>query len=294
MGRKVVVVTGASRGFGLLIAMELARRGHRVFAGMRKPAASPAFDADGREAQLQIEKVVLDVTDPKSVARATAEIEAKGGHIDVLVNNAGLNRAGFFEDLTPEEFDLVMDTNFKGAVAMMRAVLPGMRTRRSGHIINISSIYGFMGGPMSSAYSASKWALEGFTESLRAEVRPLGIQLSLIEPGFFATDLLEPTHFASNRLGDPASPYYPAVLASNEFFAKRIAPHVGDPKLVARLVSDVAEGDKAVLRRVIGKHGRLLRTLRALLPSSTFEWFNGRVIAKALKAHGRKRVEIEA
>ncbi len=133
-----------------------------------------------------VHRVQLDVTRADSIAHAMGQI----GAVDVLEKNAGIGQSGFFEEVTPEEFDAVLSTNFRGAVSMTRAVVTQMRRRGSGSIINVSSIYGFLGAPIVSASAASKWALEGFSESHRGELAPFGVQVALIEPGYFATDIL--------------------------------------------------------------------------------------------------------
>ncbi len=281
--KKRVLVTGASRGFGALTSAEFARRGYEVFAGMRDPSRAAALDDACAKAGVAVHRVQLDVTRGDSIARAMDMVE----RVDVLVNNAGIGQSGFFEEVTPEEFDAVIDTNFRGAVSMMRAVVTQMRRRGSGSIINVSSIYGFLGAPIVSAYAASKWALEGFTESLRGELAPFGVQVSLIEPGYFATDILGDPALATKKLYDPASPYHAAVVAVMDNYKKTIVPKAGDPMVVARLICDVAEKPRPALRHVVGGDGRLLRALRSLLPASAFERMLGGTVARALGPSAR-------
>jgi NAD(P)-dependent dehydrogenase (short-subunit alcohol dehydrogenase family) len=263
---KTVLISGASRGIGLLTAIEFARRGHRVLAGVRSPN-TPALDAACASARVKIERVTVDVLAPRSIEQAVAG----AGAIDVLVNNAGTTRSGFFEMMTPAEFDLVFETNFRGAVSMTRAVLPQMRQRGDGHIINISSIYGFTGVATATPYAASKWALEGFSESLRYEMAPFGVKVVLIEPGFFATELLDPQNGQTERSGDSTSPYYQAQQGLLREYNANIRPKAGDPAVVARKVCDVAEHPRPKLRYVVGQDGRTLRAMRSLLPASLFE-----------------------
>jgi NAD(P)-dependent dehydrogenase (short-subunit alcohol dehydrogenase family) len=269
---KVVLVTGSSSGFGMLAAVEMAKRGHRVYASMRNTKKADALLQAAQAAQTSVHLLALDVTNTASIAAAVSEVEEKEGHIDVLVNNAGVSLGiGFFEEVSPADFEAVMATNFMGAVAVTRAVLPGMRVRKSGAIINVSSIYGFMGCATGSAYASSKWALEGFSESLRFEMDPFGVKVSLVEPGYFATPILGENMTMSQGQLDPKSPYFGPLQAGMKYFQEKILPKVGDPKVVATLLADVAEKKNPKLRYVVGKDGVLLRRMRSMLPASTFE-----------------------
>jgi len=179
MNSRVVLVTGASSGIGRACAAHLASRGYRVFGAQRS-----APDSAG-----PIEMLRMDVNDDASVHAATSYILKTAGRIDALVNNAGYALMGSVEDTSIEEARAQMETNFFGALRVIRAVLPAMRQQGSGYIINISSLAGVLGLPFSGLYSASKFALEGMTESLRLEVRGFGIKTVLIEPGDFSTQL---------------------------------------------------------------------------------------------------------
>ena len=166
----------------------------------RREALDQAFKAAGKMAQVR----QLDVTDPDSIA---ACVEASG-QVDVLVNNAGFGIGGFVYDLTLDEIREQFETNFFGAVAMVKALLPGMVSRRQGRIINVSSANGLLAPPAMAAYSASKFALEGFSESLRAELRPLGISVVLIEPGMFKTPIFERNRRVAKAAESEDSPFY--------------------------------------------------------------------------------------
>jgi NAD(P)-dependent dehydrogenase (short-subunit alcohol dehydrogenase family) len=193
---RVVLLTGASSGFGRAIAAALAQDGYRVFATSRATGTPVAGTRH----------LTLDVTDEASAANCIDEVMRIGGRVDVLVNNAGLGVAGAIEDTTVEEARAQFDTNLFGLHRMCRAVLPQMRRQRSGHIINMSSLAGQIAIPFQGFYSASKFAIEAYTEALRMEVRPYGVRVCMIEPGDFATA------FTANRrmtaASTAASPYY--------------------------------------------------------------------------------------
>ena len=186
-GQRVWLVTGAGRGLGTDIAKAALGAGHAVVASGRNPERVTA--AVGPHDDLLV--VALDVTDPSSVSAAVQAAMDRFGRLDVLVNNAGNFHAGFFEELTPDEFRGQIETTFFGPVNVTRAVLPVMRRQRSGLVVTISSTAGITGGEFLTAYAASKFAVEGWQESLAVEVAAFGIRTMLVEPGFFRT---EPAH----------------------------------------------------------------------------------------------------
>src|SRR5215469_5787697 len=220
----LVLITGCSSGIGKYTALEMARRGHRVFASMRNLESARFIRADAQKAQLTLEILQLDVTDPASVTNAVQQVVREAGAVDVLVNNAGVGSAGVVEDYTDEEIRYVFETNFFGAVRTTRAVLPAMRARRSGTIIMMSSISGLRTFPFVPVYSASKFALEAISNGLRYELRPLGIRVVLIEPGNFRT-----------RAG--INMHYPGRVRSG-------SPHVSSDPLYARLIEKGRETGK--------------------------------------------------
>jgi len=183
---KVWLITGAGRGLGVDIAKAALRAGYRVVATGRDPAKVSA--ALGDHDRLLTFK--LDVTRPQDAQAAVDAAVGRFGRIDVLVNNAGNFFAGFFEELSAEQFEAQLTTNLLGPLNVTRAVLPLMRTQRSGHVVTMSSTAGIAGQEFCSAYAASKFGLEGWMESLRYEVEPFGIHTTIVEPGFFRTDLL--------------------------------------------------------------------------------------------------------
>lgn len=184
--KKIWFITGASRGLGTDIARQALAAGHRVVATGR--SAQRVTDAIGLHPDLLA--VALDVTDARAVRQAIDIAVSQFGPIDVLVNNAGNFYAGYFEEISDAQFRAQMETNFFGPLNVTRAVLPGMRQRRAGQIITITSTAALVGAEFCAAYAASKFALEGWIESLRYDVAPYGISLMAVEPGFFCTELL--------------------------------------------------------------------------------------------------------
>jgi len=176
---RVVLITGASSGFGLLTTVTLARRGWRVLATMRDLTRRDRLEAAAQEAGVldHIEFLALDVTNAAQIAELAASIAARPDPLDAIVNNAGFAMAGFADDVSDAELRRQFDTNFFGAIAVTRAFLPQLRRQGKGHIIMVSSISGRMGFPGIGSYAASKFALEGWAETLRLEMKPLGVRL---------------------------------------------------------------------------------------------------------------------
>jgi NAD(P)-dependent dehydrogenase (short-subunit alcohol dehydrogenase family) len=280
--KRVALVTGSSSGFGLLSCLELAARGLRVFATMRDLSRSQRLDGAARQAGVEVEKVALDVSLPGSIAKAVEEIERRAGRIDVLVNNAGFGMAGFLEDLSMEELREQMETNFFGAVGLMKAVLPGMRGRRSGRIINVSSLNARVAVPALSAYSASKCALEGLSEAVRHEVRPFGIKVVLVEPGQFKTDIFDRNRRMARRSLEKDSPYYAQGQAMLAVVEKQVAGNTADPRAVARTIARAATAKRPALRYLVGLDAHLMVGAKALLPF----WLIESVLGRALHTDG--------
>ena len=230
----------------------------------------------------------LDVTEPESVGSAVAEVIAATGRLDVLVNNAGIIHTGFFETLAPHEFEAVLRTNFYGAVSVTRAVLPHMRTRRQGVIINVSSLYGLMGAVVASPYAASKWALEGFSESLRHEMAPFGVHVAIVQPGFVATDMTQETDFQTEWRYGADSPYRDAAAGVYALFSKHILPRSGDAVRVGQLIAKVAESGRPRLRYPIGADTSAVKWLRRLLPSSLVDRALATVLSTAMGSQRAK------
>ena len=240
-------ITGAGRGLGIDIAQSALAAGHSVVATGRD--AARVETAIGAHEHLFT--VALDVTDPAAAERATAAAVDRFGRVDVLVNNAGNFYAGFFENISDEQFRAQMETNFFGPLNVTRSVLPVMRAQRAGQVITVTSTAGLVGGEFTSAYAASKFALEGWMESLRFEVEPFGITTMSVEPGFFRTELLV----------EGASTIWPALDIRD--YAERTAQTIeawkrmngrqgGDPAKLGRALVTLSDSGKLPLRFVAG------------------------------------------
>lgn len=281
MPEKVALITGASSGFGLLTSIELAKAGFRVVASMRDLARREKLDHAAATSGVgdKLDVRALDVTQFETIPGFVDGIVRDYGRFDVLVNNAGFAVAGFAEDIKLDELRLQFETNFFGAVAMTKAVLPTMRQQRSGHIIQVSSIVGLQGAVTISSYSASKHALEGWSESLRMEVNSLGIKVVLIEPGSFATDIWTRGARMGEQATKPNSPNFQRSLKMRSTIEK--IPKA-DPIAVARLIADVAKNPNPKLRYLVGRDAKIQLAMKRILPWKTFE----KMIANFLKIDG--------
>jgi NAD(P)-dependent dehydrogenase (short-subunit alcohol dehydrogenase family) len=246
MNKKVWLVTGAGRGMGTDIAKAALAAGNAVVATGRDPQRVTA--AIGAHDDLLAIK--LDVTNPDDAKAAAQAAVDKFGRVDVLVNNAGNFIAGFFEEISPDDFRAQVETNLFGPLNVTRAVLPGMRQQRSGLVIAISSTGGIVGQEFCSAYSASKFGIEGWIESLAPEVAPFGIHTMVVEPGFFRTDLLTPesTKYAEPSIEDYAKRTTQTVAKWNSMNGKQS----GDPAKLAEALVKLASQDEPPVRWVAG------------------------------------------
>lgn len=244
---KIWFITGAGRGLGIHIAQNALAAGHCVVATGRNPdAVREAIGAHDR-----LLTVALNITDPEAASAAAQAAVDHFGRIDVLVNNAGNFYAGFFENISPKQFRAQMETNFFGPLNVTRAVLPTMRAQGSGQVITVTSLAGLIGQEFVAAYAASKFALEGWMESLRFDVAPFGIDTMIVEPGFFRTELLV----------EGASTIWPELVV--EDYAERTAQTIeawsgmngqqgGDPAKLAAAMVSLSDADQLPLRFVAG------------------------------------------
>jgi NAD(P)-dependent dehydrogenase (short-subunit alcohol dehydrogenase family) len=244
--KKVWFITGAGRGMGVDIAKAALAAGHAVVATGRAP--EKVTEAVGPSDDLLTVK--LDITDPVDAKAAADAAVERFGRLDVLVNNAGNFYAGFFEEMTPEDFRAQVETNLFGPINVTRAVLPVMRAQRSGLVIAISSLAGMVGTEFGSAYSTSKFGMEGWIESLTPEVAPFGIRTMLVEPGYFRTDLLTPesTSYTPPSIEDYAERTEQTIAGWKAVNGQQ----AGDPAKLAAALLSVAQQENPPLRWVAG------------------------------------------
>jgi NAD(P)-dependent dehydrogenase (short-subunit alcohol dehydrogenase family) len=246
---KIAVVTGTSTGIGYATSLHLARHGYRVFAGMRNLGKAEPLRAAAAEARLPVEVIPLDVTSTESVAHAVEAVAAHGP-LDVLVNNAGIGGATPLELQPEDEHRRMFETNYFGAIRCIRAVLPGMRERRRGTIVNITSVGGLLATPNQIAYSASKWALECAGEALAHEVRRFGIRVVNVEPGVVMTSIFENSAEATRY--DKTSPYQPIMRRNGKLFAAGFRDPAR-PDEVAETILAAITSEEYRLRWLVGK-----------------------------------------
>lgn len=275
----VALITGTSSGFGLLTAITLARRGYRVIATMRDLGRSKELVQQAEQAGVRerIHLLALDVTDEASIASAIQESLELAGRMDVLVNNAGFAVGGFVEEVSMEEWRRQLETNFFGLVAVTKAVLPHMRVQRSGLIINVSSVSGLSGFPGYGPYAASKFAVEGFSESLRQEMLSFGVHVVLVEPGSFRTPIWDKGITGMHRSED--SPYR-TRLEEVLRYSRRASETAPDPQEVADLIGRITALRAPKLRYPVGRGSRVLMIGKALLPWKVLEG----IISRSLRA----------
>jgi len=244
---KVWFVTGCSTGFGRALAKLLLERGYRAVVTARDPAKAEDI-AKGREDRALV--LELDVTDQVEVDAATRSAEKHFGRIDVLVNNAGIGYFGAVEESDEEEVRRMFEINFFGLSRMTRAVLPIMRRQRSGHIVNISSIGGLKSFPALAYYNATKYAVEGFSESLAIETAPLGIKVTIVEPSGFRTDW---AGRSANERSKPIADYAPTAGRNVENLRDYSGKQPGDPVRAAAAIIAAVESPEPPLRLLLGK-----------------------------------------
>jgi NAD(P)-dependent dehydrogenase (short-subunit alcohol dehydrogenase family) len=273
---KIALITGSSSGIGLLTAVTLARRGYRVAATMRDLNRRSLLDQAAQSAGVadRLDVRALDISDFNAIPRVVGEVLRNHSRLDLLVNNAGFAFAGFAEDIRLAELRQQFDTNFFGHVAVTQAVLPAMRAQRSGHIIMVSSEGGRMASPGIGGYSASKFALEGWSETLRLETRALGIKVVLVEPGAFKTDIWDRNTRLNEKLLGGQSPNQDRGRKLKQW---AVTVPKANPQQVADLIVRIAGDPDPRLRYMIGRDARVRWWLRNLLP---WKWYEKLVLRK--------------
>jgi NAD(P)-dependent dehydrogenase (short-subunit alcohol dehydrogenase family) len=259
---KTILITGASTGIGYATALMFQRQGWNVVATMRSPEKAEKLAA--------LENVYclrLDVTDPKSIEQAIVQALERFQSIDVLLNNAGYGLIGPFEACSLEQIERQFATNVFGLMAMTRALLPHFRERRSGIIMNVASIGGHMGFPLYSLYHSTKWAVEGFSESLQYELEPFNIRVKIIEPGPIKTDFYERSADLASKPGLTA---YDAFVAKVMTAMKKAGDTGSPPEVTAQVIYRAATDGSRQLRYPAGGNAGALIFLRKLLPDRVF------------------------
>lgn len=272
MNKKVAIITGSSSGFGLLTTLELAKKDYLVIATMRNLEKQANLLSQATQLNLlhNITVQQLDITDQNSIHNFQLFLK-EINRVDLLINNAGYANGGFLEEIPVEEYRKQFETNLFGAISITQLVLPYMREQKSGKIINISSISGQVGFPGLSPYVSSKHALEGWSESLRLEVKPFGINVALVEPGSYNTNIWEVGKQLAENQSETTSPY--------KEYMDKIQKHInsgsdtfGNPIDVANKIVEIAETKRTNLRYPIGKGVKFMIFAKKILPWRLWEY----------------------
>ncbi len=276
---KAALVTGASSGFGLLISLELAKAGYDVAAGLRRPEAAAELLAQAEQADVtgRIHIFRLDICAEEQVKAVALALEQKFGRLDVLVNNAGEAVGGMVEEVPLGGWRKQMETNFFGTVSVTQHMLPLLRKSGRSKIILMSSISGRVGFPGYGPYAASKFALEGFGESLSMELMPFGIDVVLVQPGAYGTPIWNKS-FGELKVKE-GSPYN-ALLKGVLDYSERTAKGSGDPQEVARLVARIASMSKPRFRYTLPRGTRMTARIKGVLPDRLFQRIIYRLLSR--------------
>ena len=269
--KRAVMVTGASTGLGLETALHLAGCGFQVFATVRELARRSELDEEARRRGVEIEVLELDVTDRASIERTVAAAVERCGNLYGLVNNAGVQLRGYFEDVGDDEVREVFETNVFGTMAVTRAVLPHMRKAGEGRIVIVSSIGGRIGAPASSAYCASKFALEGFGESLALEAKLVGVDVCLIAPALVKTEIWSRNRGLARGATSSESPYRERFFGHERLTDRMVARASTTATDVAKAVEAALTAKAPRMRRVVGRRAALMLALRKRLPGEIFD-----------------------
>ena len=280
-----VLITGAGTGIGWETARYLAEQGFLVYASVPDLSQQEAVEAAAAERGVRLRTLPLNVTDPPGVQAAVDTIVEEAGGIYGLVNNAGIGLRGFFEDLSDAEIRRLFDVNVFGTMAVTRAVLPHMRAARRGRIVIITSVGGRIGSLAVSAYCATKFAQEGFGESLAQEVLPFGIYVSLVEPAIMKTERWGIHRGIAKGALDPRSPYYAWFRESERLADRLVETSPTRPIHVARTVHHALTARRPRLRYVVGWRAGLVLALRRYLPRESFErLYFGQAVRRVTRA----------
>ena len=261
----IILITGSSTGIGYAAAETLARNGNTVYATMRNPNRSPQLQQLADKEKLPIKVLPMDVLDDPSVTDAVSIVIKKEGHIDVLINNAGIHTWGAVEELPLELFKAEMDTNYFGTLRCIKAVLPFMRDRKAGCIINVTSVAGKVYSNFHGTYCTSKAAVEALSETLAQELMPFNVKVSVVQPAFIETPIFKKTREI------PANTYYPNGKRFLSMFAASLENHES-PYKVADIINDIVSGKRSTFRIAVGLFAEGFLSFRASQTDN--DWIN--------------------
>jgi NAD(P)-dependent dehydrogenase (short-subunit alcohol dehydrogenase family) len=275
-----VLITGGTDGLGRAAAILLAEEGYRVFAAGRDPQKRAALEQFAEEHELPLETLDLDVNCDRSAGRAVAEIERRAGALDVLVNNAGIAIVAVMEEISLDDLRKQMETNVIAAVRMAQHVLPSMRERRRGRIINMSSIAGKTSNPLMGPYSASKHAVEAISDAMRMELAQFDIHVVLIEPGFIPTNMGQASAELSTRYVQNAgvSPYARTYSGFLQMWRKVMNRARSKPEDCARVVLQAIRADSPRPRYLVTREAKITAAMRWLLPDRLMDQLTLRML----------------
>lgn len=266
-----VLITGAGMGLGLEIALTLAARGFTVHASVPEEGQRPAVAEAAAQRGVILQTPLLDVTDPANSEALVRAIASSAEGLFAVVHNAGISLRGYFEDCDDAEIRRVFEVNFFGALAVTRAALPALRAAGRGRLVFITSIGGRIASLARAAYCASKFALEGFAESLMQEVTPLGLHVSIIEPAIIRTERWTVHRGVARRALDPTSPYRAWFAREEELADRLVSTSPTRPADVSEAVYRALTAPRPRLRYVVGRRAALVLALRRYLPGELFE-----------------------
>lgn len=267
-----ILITGASTGLGLASALHLAEKGFKVYAGVRNIEVDrPRLEEKARERGTRLNVVRLDMLDKESIEDSVDQILTECGSIYGLVNNGGIGLRGYFEDLTEEEIRQIFEVNVLGTMNVTRAVIPPMRQAQRGRIIVVTSVAGKIGSMGLTAYCSTKFAQEGFGESLAQELLPFGVHVTIVEPAIIKTERWSVNRGTAKNALNPESPYYQWFRTSEEAADKLLNSSPTRPIDVARTIEEVMTSERPKMRYVVGRRAGFALWLRRYLPGELFE-----------------------
>jgi NAD(P)-dependent dehydrogenase (short-subunit alcohol dehydrogenase family) len=276
-----VLITGGTDGLGKATALLLAREGYRVFAGGRNAQRRAALDAEAKQRNLPLRSIEMDVTDVASVDRAIATVHEEAGPVDILINSAGIAIVAVIEEITLADFRKQFETNFFGLVRVTQRVLPAMRERRRGRVINMSSVSGKMASPVLGPYSSTKFALEAISDAMRIELLPFGVHVILIEPDYTPSDMERAAADLSSRYlaGADSSPYAAVYSGFQRGRANWTRSPRCTPADCAQVILDAIRASPPRARYAVTRRARMMSWMKRILP----DWALDRIMAKVHK-----------